>query len=66
MIEKRLRELRGEWAKGVEQLELLDRRRAGLRDTMLRIEGAIQALEELAASDAAEAAPDRPALARSS
>lgn len=63
MIAARLDELRSELQKGVQQMEMLDRRRAGLRDTMLRIEGAIQVLEELAAADAS---PERPALARTS
>ena len=59
MIDERLRELRGELEKGARQLESLDRRRGELRDTLLRIEGAIQVLEELAA-----AAPDRQPLPR--
>lgn len=47
MIERRLQELRKEFKTGEAQLEELDRRRAQLRDTLLRISGAIQALEEL-------------------
>ena len=47
MIEKRLQELRKEFKTGEVQLEELDRRRAQLRDTLLRISGAIQVLEEL-------------------
>ena len=58
MIEARLKELREEWEKGTRQLELLDRQRAELRETLLRIEGAIQVLEELARSET------RPALAQ--
>lgn len=61
MIETRLQELRAEWDKGVRQLEQLDRQRAELRETLLRIEGAIQVLEELSRDDA-----QRPALARTS
>lgn len=61
MIETRLQELRGEWERGVRQLELLDRQRAELRETLLRIEGAIQILEELSQQE-----PQRPALARTS
>jgi hypothetical protein len=47
MMEKRLQELRGELKIGEAQLEELDRLRARLRDTLLRISGAIQVLEEL-------------------
>ncbi len=47
MMEKRLQELRSEFKTGEAQLEELDRRRAQLRDTLLRISGAIQVLEEL-------------------
>ena len=47
MLEKRLQELRSEFKAGEAQLEELDRRRAQLRDTLLRISGAIQVLEEL-------------------
>lgn len=42
----RLQELRGEYATGGQQLAELDRRREDLRATLLRIEGAIQVLEE--------------------
>ena len=61
MIDTRLKELRGEWERGVRQLEALDRQRTDLRETLLRIEGAIQVLEELA-----QAETQRPALARTS
>ena len=47
LIATRLEELRGELAAGEAQMAELDRRRAYLRDTMLRIGGAIQALEEI-------------------
>ena len=46
-MEKRLQKLRREFKTGEAQLEELDRRRAQLRDTLLRISGAIQVLEEL-------------------
>jgi hypothetical protein len=65
MIQQRLQELRNELAKGEQQLDRLDRERAALRDTMLRIAGAIQVLEELGAEDA-QAAETRPVLAHSS
>lgn len=47
MIEKRLQELRTEYSRGEQQLAQLDQRRQELRDTILRISGAIQVLEEL-------------------
>ncbi|MEA2236355.1 MAG: hypothetical protein QOC81_1079 [Thermoanaerobaculia bacterium] len=64
MFQQRLNELRTELAKGEQQIERLDRERAAVRDTVLRIQGAIQVLEELAA---AEAQPEpRPVLAQMS
>jgi hypothetical protein len=50
MLEKRLDTLRDEYAKGQQQLALLDQKRAEVRDTLLRISGAIQVLEELLTS----------------
>ena len=47
-LERRAAELQAELRKGREELARLDARRAELRDTMLRISGAIQVLEELA------------------
>jgi prefoldin subunit 5 len=47
----RLQRLRSELEAGERQLQLLDERRAHLRDTLLRIAGAIQVLEELEAGD---------------
>jgi len=47
----RLEELRKELIKGRERLASLDRERQELRDTMLRISGAIQVLEELQAQE---------------
>ncbi len=46
-MEERLLELQREFKTGEAQLEELDRQRARLRDTLLRISGAIQVLEEL-------------------
>ena len=63
MIHQRLQELRTELAKGEQQLERLDRERANIRDTVLRIQGAIQVLEELASTENAE---PRPVLAHTS
>jgi prefoldin subunit 5 len=51
MIAKRLEILREEYAKGQQQLAMLDQKRAEVRDTLLRITGAIQVLEELTAAD---------------
>jgi hypothetical protein len=46
-IEKRLRELRAEEAKGQKHLDQLDYQRKETREALLRISGAIQVLEEL-------------------
>ncbi len=48
-MEARLRELQGELQRGQQQMALLERERSDLHDTMLRISGAIQVLEELLA-----------------
>ncbi len=45
-FKKRLEELKQEFEKGQQQLDALDKQRADLRDTLLRISGAIQVLEE--------------------
>lgn len=45
--EMKLAELRNEFRAGEAMISDLDQRRAGLQETMLRISGAIQALEEL-------------------
>ncbi|AEY65536.1 hypothetical protein [Clostridium sp. BNL1100] len=46
-IEERIKELKGEFKNGQKMLEELDGKRTGLNQTLLRISGAIQALEEL-------------------
>jgi hypothetical protein len=51
MIE-RLEGLRAEFEKGQQHLARLDQQRNEVRDTLLRISGAIQVLEELLATDA--------------
>ncbi|HEY6352715.1 MAG TPA: hypothetical protein VI636_25240 [Candidatus Angelobacter sp.] len=52
----RLTQLKKELEKGQQQMALLEQRRQELRDTLLRISGAIQVLEELQAQPAP---PDR-------
>jgi len=49
----RLIQLKKELERGHQQMALLEQRRHELRDTILRISGAIQVLEELQASAAA-------------
>ncbi|MBZ0120840.1 MAG: hypothetical protein K8H88_27850 [Sandaracinaceae bacterium] len=49
-VRARLEDLRRELTAGQATLDELDRRRTELRDTMLRITGAIQVLEELLAA----------------
>jgi ABC-type Fe3+-hydroxamate transport system substrate-binding protein len=51
--ERRIAELRDEQNKGQQLLAELDGRAAELRQTLLRISGAIQVLEELIAHDGA-------------
>lgn len=48
-LEQRLKELRDQFEAGQNMLADLEGKQANLRDTMLRISGAIQVLEELAA-----------------
>jgi prefoldin subunit 5 len=48
-MNERLAALKQELEKGQHQMTLLDQRRHELRDTILRISGAIQVLEELQA-----------------
>jgi hypothetical protein len=47
MIRRKLSELRAEFQRGQQQLAALDQRRSTLRDTLLRISGAVQVLEDL-------------------
>jgi uncharacterized protein (DUF3084 family) len=49
-MQERLDALRKEFEKGQQHLARLDQQRAEVRDTLLRISGAIQVLEELAGS----------------
>jgi prefoldin subunit 5 len=55
-VHERLGELRSEAETGQRQLQLLDERRTELRDTLLRIAGAIQVLEEIAVAEETVAA----------
>ena len=50
-LANRLQTLREEFDKGQRQLDQLDRQRQEVRDTLLRISGAIQVLEELSAGE---------------
>ncbi|AFY54237.1 hypothetical protein Riv7116_1689 [Rivularia sp. PCC 7116] len=45
-LEKRLAELKAEFASGQKAMRELETKQANLRDTLLRISGAIQILEE--------------------
>lgn len=45
-LERRLEELRAEFEKGKATLQELDAKTAGVRETMLRLAGAIQVLQE--------------------
>ena len=53
-MKERLEELHRELEKGQQEMVRLDVRRQELRDTMLRISGAIQVIEELLAQQAAD------------
>jgi predicted nuclease with TOPRIM domain len=50
-LQIRLEELRKEFETGQVELEKVERQRSYLRDTLLRIEGAIQVLQELLPED---------------
>ena len=51
-IESRLEELRQEYVRGQTRLQEIDVQQAALRETLLRISGAIQVLEEMLAGRA--------------
>lgn len=53
-MQERLNELKAEFEKGQQHLQNLDQQRAELRDTLLRISGAIQVLEELLKQESKE------------
>jgi predicted nuclease with TOPRIM domain len=57
-MHERLEKLRAEFARGQERLSQLEAEAAQLRQTMLRISGAIQVLEEELGAKAPDAAGD--------
>jgi uncharacterized protein (DUF3084 family) len=48
-VERRLHELKAEWTSGQQMLAELEAQQTNLRNTLVRISGAIQVLEELLA-----------------
>lgn len=63
-MNERLAQLRAEFEKGQQRLHMLDRERQEVRDTMLRISGAIRVLEELLEQSAREPAAVETPLAQ--
>jgi prefoldin subunit 5 len=57
-IEERLNQLREEYQAGQQKLMELDSQRNAVRDTLLRISGAIQALEEMMGTDTGQPASE--------
>jgi prefoldin subunit 5 len=57
-VARRLEELRRDWTAGQRRLESLDAERQCLRETLLRIAGAIQVLEELSGETGGRAGAD--------
>jgi len=57
-ITARLDELKQEYSRGQTRLQELDIQQAALRETMLRISGAIQVLEEMLAQQSAGGGED--------
>jgi predicted nuclease with TOPRIM domain len=55
-LEKRLAELRAEFEKGRTTLQELEAKTASVRETMLRLAGAIQVLQEVLDQDGADGA----------
>jgi predicted nuclease with TOPRIM domain len=59
-IQSRLEELRQEYARGRTRFQELDVQQTALRETLLRISGAIQVLEEVLAGRAGASQGDPP------
>lgn len=57
-LENRLKELQTEYESGQKMMADLESKQANLRDTMLRISGAIQVLDELISTENARKMPD--------
>ena len=57
-LQKRLEELKTEYKSGQRMLSELEERATNLRQTLLRISGAIQVLEELLNTESAEGLSD--------
>lgn len=57
-LQSRLQELKEEFKIGQSKLLDAERHQLGLRETLLRISGAIQVLEELLEHDSAEGPPE--------
>jgi predicted nuclease with TOPRIM domain len=60
-IEERLKELKGEFEDGQRMLDELEAKQISLRNTLLRISGAMQVLEELLSSQPVEVSASSPA-----
>lgn len=56
-VSRRLAELRAEYDAGQRAMAELETRRSALRDTLLRISGAIQVLEEVATDPSGTSSP---------
>ena len=61
-MSEKLLQLKQEFHKGEQEMARLDRQRQALRDTMLRISGAIQVLEELQMPAPPVPGPEQPVL----
>jgi hypothetical protein len=57
-LQQRLQSLKTEYASGQKMLADLETQQANLRDTLLRISGAIQVLEETLNEDSSDPVPD--------
>jgi predicted nuclease with TOPRIM domain len=62
-LQQRLQSLKTEYATGQKMLADLEAKQVNLRDTLLRINGAIQVLEEILNDSPEEPAPENGAMA---